>query len=55
MGNLGTGEYRTTGGATLKTAKDILALLGLLLLGWVILAFYEAIQASGGLHIVAGH
>ena len=39
----------------MRTLKDVLALLGLLLLGWVILAFYEAMQASGGIHIVAGH
>lgn len=39
----------------MKTVKDVLALLGLLFLGWVVLAFYEALQASGGLHIVAGH
>ena len=39
----------------MRTFKDVLALLGLLLIGWVILAFYEAMQAAGGIHIVAGH
>ena len=36
----------------MKTFKDVLALLGLLLVAWVVLAFYEAMQASGGIHIV---
>ena len=27
----------------MKTARDVLALLGLLLVAWVILAFYEAL------------
>ena len=39
----------------MKTFKDVLALLGLLLIGWVLLAFYEVLAASGGIHIVAGH
>ena len=39
----------------MKTFKDVLTALGILLLAWVALACYEAIQASGGIHIVAGH
>ena len=39
----------------MKTLKEVLMMLGVLLLAWVALACYEAIQASGGIHIVAGH
>lgn len=39
----------------MKTIKEVLMILGALFVAWVVLACYEAIQASGGLHIVAGH
>lgn len=36
----------------MKGVRDVLAVLGLLLCAWVVLALYEAM---GGIHLLGGH